>query len=102
MYRLRMSTPDRRLQLHPHCSLLFLLLLTLGLPAVLQRGHHRVPGLVLILTSPRLTGYWALPIGCGSRMPRSQSTVRLTPSARFVSGCQPSARPARVGSNALA
>ena len=32
--------------------------------------------------------------GLGSRMPSSQSTVRLTPSVRLVSGFQPSARPA--------
>ena len=41
-------------------------------------------------------------ISWGSRMPRSQSTVRLMPSVRSVSGFQPSTRPARVGSNALA
>ena len=41
-------------------------------------------------------------IGCGSRMPRSQSTVHLMPSVRSVSGFQPNTRPARVGSSALA
>ena len=40
--------------------------------------------------------------GRGSRMPRSQSTVRLMPLLRSVSGFQPSTRPARVGSSALA
>jgi hypothetical protein len=40
--------------------------------------------------------------GWGSRMARSQSTVRLMPSVRSVSGFQPSTRAARVGSNALA
>jgi hypothetical protein len=40
--------------------------------------------------------------GWGSRRARSQSTVRLMPSVRSVSGFQPSSRPARVGSNALA
>jgi len=45
---------------------------------------------------------WAGAAGRGSRRVRSQSTVRLTPSVRSVSGFQPSTRPARVGSNALA
>jgi hypothetical protein len=45
---------------------------------------------------------WARAAGRGSRRPRSQSTVRLMPSVRSVSGFQPSTRPAKVGSNALA
>ncbi len=71
-----------------------------GTRAVTIGAGNRAAWMVRGRMWPSQTG--ASAVGWGSRRARSQSTVRLMPSVRSVSGFQPSTRPARVGSNALA
>ncbi len=71
-----------------------------GTGAVTIRAANRVAWMVRARI--RRSQTWASAGGSGSRLARSQSTVRLMPSVRSVSGFQPSTRPARVGFTALA